>query len=157
MGLLLWELGRGNGCWGTLLCGVCPWPSEHCLAFVAGTPCKSVRCFEAKRSFVTVWPGSPWMKTSSQPLIVTNYISLCLCNSHCSNLIQSALGSRNQAGAQDLHSPPCILGNPTSSQSASDTWSRLVPLHAQCWEVGHLAVIQHDVKMGVRKQCCGFV
>lgn len=97
------------------------------------------------------------MKTSSQPLIVTNYISLCLCNSHCSNLIQSALGSRNQAGAQDLHSPPCILGNPTSSQSASDTWSRLVPLHAQCWEVGHLAVIKHDVKMGARKQCRGFV
>lgn len=62
------------------------------------------------------------MKTSSQPLIVTNYISLCLCNSHCSNLIQSALGSRNQAGAQDLHSSPCILGNPTS-QSASDTVS----------------------------------
>lgn len=120
MCLLLWELGRGDGGRGTLLGGVLPWHSEHFLVFIPDTPCKSVWCSEAKRSFVTVWPGSPWMKTSSQPLIVTNYISLCLCNSHCSNLIQSVLGSRNQAGAQDLHSPPCILGNPTS-QSAPDT------------------------------------
>jgi len=54
---------------------------------------KSVLCSEAKRSFVTVWPGSPSMKTSNQALIVTNYISLYLCNLHCSNLIQALLRS----------------------------------------------------------------
>lgn len=52
---------------------------------------KSVSCLKAKRSFGTVWPGSPQMKTSNQALIVTNYISLYLCNLHCSNLIQAVL------------------------------------------------------------------
>lgn len=63
---------------------------------------KSVLCSKAKRSFVTVWPGSPWMKTSNQPLIVTNYISLYLCNSRCSNLIQAVLRSWKQGEAKEV-------------------------------------------------------
>lgn len=65
---------------------------------------KSVSCSKAKRSFVTVWPGSPWMKTSNQALIVTNYIRLYLCNLHCSNLIQAVLKSWKSGEAKEFPS-----------------------------------------------------
>lgn len=120
---------------------------------------KSVLCSEAKRSFVTVWPGSPWMKTSNQALIVTNYIRLYLCNLHCSNLIQTVLRLWKPGKAEEITSTcremcggdlifptgsiplhiPVSTTSILSSQSCHpvlpkifDKLSSLVPLHLQC-------------------------